>query len=217
MIIRPWKQYRFISLFRLLVLTSVLFSLAALLLVFTPLPNLLYRVLEVPPDLQPADAIVLLGSHVYTDNLLAEDTVQRVLHASRLYRRGLADTIIITCGPTITGQPQCAEAMRTVLLETGVPATKIYLEKKSRNTRENINNTLVLMKKLKIQRALLVTSSFHMRRSILTARALGLSLLPAPVSNYEKEISSCIHRANHTLMVLRELGALTYFRIRGWI
>jgi uncharacterized SAM-binding protein YcdF (DUF218 family) len=100
----------------------------------------------------------------------------RIWHAARLYQQGLAAKIIVSGGrsPGLESETAIqteAQAMRLLLLNLGVPATAIILEEQSRTTRENAALTKKLIGN---QPAALVTSAFHMPRSIKNFQKEGL-------------------------------------------
>lgn len=123
-----------------------------------------------------ADVIVLLGGGMgppkgaclYPELFSAAD---RVWHAARLYHAGKAP-VIMPSG--------CSEAgSSTVLLrELGVPASAIVVEDRAKNTIENGVFSKALMEKNGYTNALLVTSAFHMRRSEMIFRTLGVRVYP---------------------------------------
>ena len=87
------------------------------------------------------DAIVVLGGGVQpSDQFLVSSaatsgTLRRCISAAEVYRR-CGDIPIVCCGgPTLDGQVMSeAEAMRDCLVSMQVPAERIILENKSRNT-----------------------------------------------------------------------------------
>ena len=132
----------------------------------------------VPLDKVPqADAIVVLGGGMmsqagamaYPELFSGAD---RVWHAARLYKAGKAPLIIFSGVGEGPGAKQ-------FLRDLGVPSKDVLLEDKSRNTVENIVNTKALCAEKKIQRVLLVTSAFHMPRTLRTCELAGFEVIPA--------------------------------------
>ncbi len=135
--------------------------------------------------LPAADAIVLLGggmsanpaAYPYPDMHSAAD---RVWHAARLHKAGKAPIVI----PTGSGDK---ESTVPLLIDFGVPETAIVGEYKARNTEENAKYVAQLLAARQTvsstrPRVLLVTSAWHMRRSLLmyTKYAKDLEIVPAP-------------------------------------
>jgi uncharacterized SAM-binding protein YcdF (DUF218 family) len=106
------------------------------------------------------------------------DATDRIWHAARLYRQGLAPRIIISGGrsPGMEHNQNVqteAQAMRLLLLDLGVPDSAMVLEDASRTTRENAEKTKQIIGQ---QRAALVTSAFHMPRSVRNFEKAGINV-----------------------------------------
>jgi uncharacterized SAM-binding protein YcdF (DUF218 family) len=133
-----------------------------------------------------ADAILVLGGCVTAprpprvDSDLAS-SADRLWHAARLYHAGRAPLIVASGGslPWLNAPMSEAEAMRSVLVAFGVPASAVQMETASANTRENMQRSKVLLSQLGIRRVLLVTSAMHMRRAEAEARLAGIDAIPA--------------------------------------
>jgi uncharacterized SAM-binding protein YcdF (DUF218 family) len=177
----------------------------------------LYAFLEVEPEIRKADSIILLSDGVYTDKIHAGNNYQRMLHAYRLYKEGFADKIIVCGGVVIKEMPSFAEVMKDFLIEIGMNEECIITESSSLNTYENIKYSKPILREQSIKNSLLVTSSYHMYRSLAICNKLDVSVYPAPVPCYEKNLQHATQRARIILEVLREYGAIIYFKLRGWI
>lgn len=137
-------------------------------------------------EMPQADAIVLLGGgmtsargkYPYADMASAAD---RVWHAARLYKAGKAPIVIPT---------GCLEQDSTVplLRDFGVPEDAIRVENEARNTEENARFVEKLLADSETKKVLLVTSAWHMRRSLLMYKryAPQLDVIPA-ATDYEME------------------------------
>ncbi len=191
------------------------------LLVFSPVINLLYYPLDVPPRLEKADAILLLSAEAYDDDILGRCSYQRMHKAFKLYKEKYAPVILVSGGvPFEAGkhlQKSRAEIIKNHLQSMGVPENSIYLEDQSQNTYENLLFADAIGKKNGWRKYLLVTSGYHMFRSLKTAAKLGIIVSPMPVINYEKDINHFVIRARFVLDILREYAAIVYFKLRGWI
>ena len=137
-------------------------------------------------DAPKADAIVILGGgmaantnvYKYAEMWSAAD---RVWYAARLWKAGKAP-IVIASG---TGE---REATVPLLRDLGVAEASFVVEDKARKTEENakfVEDTLAT-KNTKDAKILLVTSAWHMRRSLLmfTKYAPNLEIIPA-ATDYE--------------------------------
>ncbi len=104
------------------------------------------------------------------DRVYMSRGADRILHAVQLYRLGIIKKILISggSGKLIDNSTDVKEAdeLKKVLLLSGVIASDIYIENKSRNTNESaINSCLLLSDQFPNQSAVLITSAFHMRRA----------------------------------------------------
>ncbi|ODS33900.1 MAG: conserver hypothetical protein [Candidatus Scalindua rubra] len=76
---------------------------------------------------------------------------------------------------------------------------------------------MTILKEQNVNNSLLVTSSYHMYRSLAICKKLGVDVYPAPVPCYEKSIFHATLRTRFILEILREYGAIVYFWFKGWI
>ena len=177
---------------------------------------------------QEAGAIVLLGGAIRGDTHMGtlgdlNQQADRLVHAVALYKAGKAPRLLVTGGGGVNSRSE-AEIMRDLLEVMGVPRRAILLEDKSRNTYQNALNTAVLLNNLGVKKILLVTSAFHMGRSVPLFAAQGLEVIPAP-TDYQRLVSapllpgwlpsvSALWRSTHALH--EHLGYWIY-RYRGWL
>ena len=140
-----------------------------------------------PPERPSGDVIVLLGggSTKGTPDLdgtdgLSEGSAARLLAAARLYHR-LHIPILFTGGKVFPDSASEAEVARRYLLGLGVPDQDIILELESRTTGQNARNTAEMLRERGFSRPLLVTSAFHMKRSVLNFEKNGVTVTPVPV------------------------------------
>ena len=119
------------------------------------------------------DAILLLGYGLNEQDQATQELRLRVRAAAKAYREGYSD-VIIACGGTTEGHHISeAEVMQALLLEENIPQQAIRLENKSQVTYENMTYAAKVMGGAKGKRVLVVTSDYHLRRSVLTAMCVG--------------------------------------------
>ena len=200
---------------KVLIVVSVFLPFVGL--VVFPGGNFLYSFLEVEPDLQKSDAIIVLSAGHYTHGIFDRNTYQRIFHAYHLYRDGYADMIFVCGGTICPGQGAISLGMKRVLVNLGVSEDKIIIEQSSRNTYENLSNVRLALDQYNIKKSLLVTSSYHMFRSQAVAQKIEMNTLPAPVPCYEKDVKGMALRWRFLPEVLREFCAICYFKLHGWI
>lgn len=116
----------------------------------------------------------------------------RIMHTVQLYKLGKVPFIIVSGGSGKLIQeeePTEAEQIKKVLLISGVAEEDILTENKSRNTYENAVFTARLLdeKNLPRDKLLLVTSAFHMRRSLACFNKAGIFPRPYSTDFYSNE------------------------------
>lgn len=118
-----------------------------------------------PQDpLRPADAIVTVSG----------DDGQRLKTAIELQRDGWASLLIFSGAAHDPASPSNAATMRTSAIAAGIDPSLIFVEETSRNTKQNAERTAPLIKNLRLERIILVTSPYHQRRAAYEfRRALG--------------------------------------------
>ncbi len=134
---------------------------------------------------EDADCIIVLGS--------AKAAKYRVPVAVDAYNAGRASKLML-CGGKLqdfpTGKCSEAEHMCKAALEAGVTIENIILEDSSQNTVENILFALIELQRTfwlnKVSKVLLVTTAYHMKRSLAIARYLfpkHITILPCPAND----------------------------------
>lgn len=178
-------------------------------------------------EIPSADAIVVLGGG--TAELLASgDALDlgpasgRVFHAAQLYLAGKAPRIVVAGGARENKTPE-AVAMAQLLAAFGVPEAAILQENQSRNTWQNALNSKAILHKHSVDRVLLVTSAFHIRRALAAFRAAGIEATPAPTDyrglEQDHTIVDWFPEAGalyKTTYAIKEYLGLIVYRWRGW-
>lgn len=120
----------------------------------------------------PYDAALVLGVELDADDAPTEELARRVMAAARAYRGGACARLVL-CGGRLPGHGRSeAEVMARMLAALGVPKRILILEDQSRDTMENCRNAAALLGGT--GRVLVVTSDYHLRRAVMTARRAGL-------------------------------------------
>ena len=123
------------------------------------------------------DAILLLGISLDENSRPKPELIARVDEAAKAYHEGLLGEsgVLIPCGGVLPGRI-CSEAevMAALLEERGVPRSRMRLEDRSQITIENMRFAAALLDNPKHARVLVITSDYHVRRSILTAWRAGI-------------------------------------------
>ena len=138
----------------------------------------------VAADLPEADAIVLLGGAIrgeVSQGTLADmsGVGDRLVFAVAAYKAGRAPVIVVTGGAEEGFVPE-SMLIRDILVTMGVPRSAIVTESRNRVTFDNDRYTRETLLSMDVKSVLLVTSAFHMRRSLLVFNTLDILVTPAP-------------------------------------
>ncbi len=144
---------------------------------------------EVPASQEPKagtyDGIIVLGGFsTYNeefDRINFTGSSDRLMQAIQLYKKGVAPQIIITGGSGSITFQEHKEGTRVAkyLRDIGIPDSAIVIENASKNTYENAVMTAKLLNSIRPNRKyLLITSGYHMRRSLGCFSKAGLNCIP---------------------------------------
>lgn len=132
------------------------------------------------------DVIILLGDRVYRnmpdfDKVGApSDRMLRRIYASAKLQKTNNISIIISHGQIDTDEIWKVDVIERYLLEFGVKKSKILKEKKGRNTYENAKFSREICLQYGFKSPIIVTSAFHLKRSILSFKKLKMDVKPFP-------------------------------------
>jgi uncharacterized SAM-binding protein YcdF (DUF218 family) len=183
---------RFASLGRKLLIASI-----ALLAIcgFSPLGNwLLYPLESRFPPWDAArgapDGIVVLGGSIDPDlsaahgGAVVKGSADRMIATAALAHRYPNARIIFSggSGSLISDDAREADYASAVFESLGISKARLTMERRSRNTQENAEFSKALAAPKSGERWLLVTSAFHMPRSVGLFRQAGFAVEPYPVS-----------------------------------
>jgi len=174
----------------------IVFSIVGMAVVaFTPVSLLIALPLEErfqPPDPVPArvDGIIVLGGSVntnisaYNNRLSLTDSGERIADTAGLASRFPDARIVYTGGSSAFFNKTVTEAEigERYLLSFGISKDRLIIEDKAQNTWQNATLSKALAKPVEGETWLLVTSAFHMPRSVGIFRKVGWpGIVPWPV------------------------------------
>jgi uncharacterized SAM-binding protein YcdF (DUF218 family) len=137
-------------------------------------------------DAAASDAVIVLGAAAY-DARPSPVFEERIRHGIDLYRRDLTTTLIFTGGFGGSGARFSeSQVGRRYAMREGVPERAILIETTSRNTRENLDQAALLMRKHRLKRAIVVSDPLHMARALRLCKDIGIDCLgsPTPTTRY---------------------------------
>jgi uncharacterized SAM-binding protein YcdF (DUF218 family) len=182
---------RFSSLGRkLLMVSALLLAICG----FSPLGNLVLYPLEsrFPPwdaARGAPDGIVVLGGSIDADLSVAHGTAAftaaagRLIEAAALAHRYPNARVIFSGGSAnlISADAREADYAADIFESLGVSRERLTMERRSRNTQENAEFSKAIAAPKSGERWLLVTSAYHMPRSVGLFRKAGFAVEPYPV------------------------------------
>jgi uncharacterized SAM-binding protein YcdF (DUF218 family) len=139
-----------------------------------------------PPAHPYGDVIVMLGGGATTDTpdidgpgQLSGSAANRLLTTVRIYKEVNAP-IIVSGGNVYSDSGNEAQIAKRQLVSLGVPENKIIMETKSLNTTQNAEFTKRILDNDHFKNPILVTSAFHMARSVKNFTNVGVPVEPYP-------------------------------------
>jgi uncharacterized SAM-binding protein YcdF (DUF218 family) len=161
---------------------------------FAPVGNLLLYPLESrfpawDPFQAAPDGIIVLGASIDLDMSAAHGTpvvstsADRILMTAALARKYPKARVVYTGGSPnlISDDAKEADFAAGIFESLGIDKSRLILERRSRNTYENALFTKAMVDPKPGERWLLVTSAYHMPRSIGLFRKVGFVVEPCPV------------------------------------
>ncbi|MDR2693346.1 MAG: YdcF family protein [Chitinispirillales bacterium] len=186
-------------------------------------------------EYEPASAVVLLGGFTrgrVPPRLYVETNIDanRAFGAMRVWKRGSASKIVLTGGLlewTTSGEVTEAGCMFDLLNEHfGVDSADVLFESMARNTRDNARYTREALTAAGLGLdIILVTSAYHMPRSVAVFEKAGFTVTPAPVGYFSDNNFSVkplmwlpgTAPIFESSIALREYLGMTVYRALGWI
>jgi uncharacterized SAM-binding protein YcdF (DUF218 family) len=216
---------------RLVVASLVLLAICA----YSPLANFLLYPLESrfpkwDSSRGDPDGIIVLGGPLDADLSAAhgvpviQGAADRLIGAATLAQRYPKARIVYTGGSPnlISNDAREADYATALFQGLGIPKSRLTMERQSRNTKENAEFTKQTVMPKPGERWLLVTSAYHMPRSVGVFRKAGFAVEAYPVDwkvGTTEDLSKYYLVANGGLylvdIAMREWLGLIAYRIRG--
>ena len=166
------------------------------------------------------DCLLVLGSPTEIDGSLSDEQRWRVDEAVRLYRTGRAPRMLMSGGPTSRGYIE-ARTMAAYARQLGVPPEAVLVEEASMNTRENVQNSQLLLDAHGWRRVEVISSAEHLPRAALLLRRSHLlwqtHAAPTPGRSRLQVLGAYAEEATATAVIrclgLRALPVLHAFAV----
>lgn len=181
---------------------------------------------KIPASLH-GDVIILLGGGVYEyardmsgRGVPSEEALSRLVTAVRAQKR-MNVPVIASGGAWRQGGIPEAGVLKRFLKDLGVPEKMIIMEERSRDTAENVRYCREICARYGFRTPLVVTSAYHMRRSVAAFKRAGMTVqsLPAFIMTGEREEYRWLHylpsagALQCTYAALHEYMGLLFYRL----
>lgn len=187
-----------------------LFGVVWAVVTFTPLTRWMGAQLMGPWNAQTGDVLVILGADTPSDGQIGLASYWRAFYAVQAWQNGSFNAVVVSGGTGI------ADSIAEYLRCSGVPAERITLERKSQSTRENALFTAPVLSKF-AGRKVLLTTDYHVFRSVRSFRRAGVDVISVPVPYALKRSNSLGDRWPLFIELLIELAKIGVYWFRGWI
>jgi uncharacterized SAM-binding protein YcdF (DUF218 family) len=187
---------------------------------FSPIGDLLLHPIETRfpawnPKNGAPDGIVVLGGGI--DRIIAAAKLARRYPEARIVYSG-GNSSLIRTDDDVTE----ADVAEPIFVDLGLARDRLLLDRQSRNTQENAVLSKAIAAPKSGERWLLVTSAYHMPRSIGIFRKVGFAVEPYPVNSKTGEWPdflvfnfSFLDRVARTDIAAREWIGLLAYRLTG--
>ncbi|MBH8598559.1 MULTISPECIES: YdcF family protein [unclassified Thermoactinomyces] len=182
----------------------ILFATALMaLLILLPVAvfwNCVSRYDDVQPGTGHYQLGIVLGAALW-DGKPSPALKERCQTAIMLYQQGKVDYLLLSGGPEEEGITE-AESMKQFLVAHGVPGSRIILEKRSTNTKENMQYSAAILKQKPFASITVITHDYHMYRALQYAKWFGIKADPSPV--HSKVLFVPYHKARECLALVKQ-------------
>lgn len=164
--------------------------------------------LGVRDDVGAADLIVVFGNTVNEDGSVSPRLKARLDRAKWLYDSGNAPRIFVSGGLGYEGHEE-ADVMRDYLVERGVPASAVIVDKTGYSAYKTARSASRFMEDNGLATALLVTQYYHVARARMSFRFFGVDRIRHSCARMGPEV-------REPWVLLREFFAFCYYVGRSY-
>jgi uncharacterized SAM-binding protein YcdF (DUF218 family) len=174
------------------------------------------------------DVYIVLGGGIIENNsdtqngaTLSAESLKRLFFAYSLYKR-TPHPIIVTGGKSYIKKGTFSEGFIAAqyLYDLNVQRSDVIVESKSKNTIENAHYVAQLIKQFGFNSPILITSAYHMPRSVYAFKKQTINVIPAPTDYHTENLKRnildfipSIEALNNAYRFMHESLGLIYYRI----
>ncbi len=182
---------------------------------------------------QQYSAGIMLGGTIryYNSNIkrpVFGSGADRYVQTMELFFKHKISHIVLTSGSgsLIFDQVREADLLQQQLFRMGLDSSQVLAESNSRNTFENAKFTAQLLQEKKLEPPyVLITSAFHMRRSLLCFKKAGVAVIPFAVDQHS---GTCMLTPDKTIIpsvevlldwniLIHEWMGVASYRLMGYL
>lgn len=165
----------------------------------------------------PCEVIIVLGAAVWPDAQPSPALRRRLEHAVHAWQTGRGERLLVTGG---LGKYPPAEAhlMRQLALDAGIPTHRILTEDTATSTFQSALRCTHILQQHGWSTALIVTDRYHLPRTILLFRSLGIRALgsaPRGTRYSRKRWKRWYYPLRETLAFVCYLPLIAALKVRG--
>ena len=175
----------------------------------TPLLHYWTAALSTPLNKNDGGILIVLGGDIVSPQMIGLTSYWRSCYAVLEWRTGRYTRILVS-GRAI------APLMRDFIVGQGVPTQFVQVENESLSTRQNALDVAILLRG-DPSRKVLLTSDFHVYRSVRALRRAGIEVTPRPIPYAMKRANIWTDRWPVFLDLGVETAKIAVYRVRGWI
>lgn len=175
----------------------------------------------------PVDVVIGIGTGVSADGKSCSRQSAAIAdRALNIYRVGLAKNVLLVGGNHVKGGQLVEAGVMAKRIGSYLPERNLFLECFSRNTRQNAENCLAIMKEHGWQTAIIVAQPIHALRVSRSFRKLWIDEGDCLTGLYFRVITAPSEYGGNSHQRMRNfffffiwdrLIAMPIFKLRGWI
>lgn len=205
-LIRRWRWRRVLAWF-----AGVLVVLIILSGTTTWVRDALMQPLVLPDQPVKSDVIIVLGAGTRKNTEpLPPQAKQRVLEGIQLWKQGFAKTVIMSGGQDKNTGLVESQEMAAYALDQQLLGSAVLMEEDSKDTFQNAEYSLAIMREHSWKTAIVVTSPYHTLRACRIFRKQGATVKCVQAPFALLPVHSVYERLTDTRSVIREYGAILY-------
>jgi vancomycin permeability regulator SanA len=159
-------------------------------------------------NIKQADVAVVLGNKIEPNGTPSMRLQGRLDKAIELYRQGWIKKIIVSGGREQNGYEE-ADVMRDYLVDHGIPAKNILLDKDGYDTYHTAQSTKRLMQENNLESAMIVSHYYHISRTKLAFSKFGIQNVTSAHAQVHLEL-------REPYSILREFFGYYFYLLRNY-